>query len=664
VPEFEPRAPLTRIAIWGLTGLLVFFGGTLAVFADDWPPLLPEDLAMTAEPKAPGAPALFLYRQVDRDDSGPTETIYERIKILTDEGRKFADVEIPFDKSSESVYGIQARTVRPDGASVKFDGAIYDKPIAQARGVKWLAKTFTLPDVQVGSIIEYRYRHQYRFGYVFDSHWLLSADLYTKYAKFSLAPYRGFVLRFSWPNGLPPGTDAPKDERGRIRLEAHDVPAFVTEEFMPPENETKFRVDFIYVADSALEPEKDPEVFWKKYGKRMYHVVDGFTDHRRAMTDAVASIVEPGDTPDIKLHKLYERTQRIRNLSFERPRSEQEVDREHLKTINDVEELWKQGYGDGNQITWLFLALVRAAGIEADPVIVSTRDVHFFNFRVQNPADLNSNVVLVTLNGRQSFLDPGTAFAPFGMLPWSETGVRGRRLDKDGGSWVVTPVPDPDQSRIERTAKLKLGTDGTLEGTVTVTYTGQEALWRRFEERNEDDVARKQFLEDEIKADVPTGISAELTNQPDWQTAADTLIAVYDFKAPGWVAAAGQRALMPAGLFGALDTRSFQHQTRVHGLYFDFPHKSADDLSITLPANWQLKSMPHPVRENRRIFDYACSGSLDEGELRLKRGLTVGTLYVSAADYGTVQDFFQIVRSGDQDQIVLAAKAAGKTGAQ
>ena len=55
---------------------------------------------MTSEPKAPAAPATYLYRQVDRDDNGPDETHYVRIKILTEEGRKFGDVEIPYDQSA------------------------------------------------------------------------------------------------------------------------------------------------------------------------------------------------------------------------------------------------------------------------------------------------------------------------------------------------------------------------------------------------------------------------------------------------------------------------------------------------------------------------------------------------------------------------------------
>ena len=195
----------------------------------------------------------------------------------------------------------------PDGSIIKFDGTVYDKPIVQTRGVKRFAKTFTMPDVRVGSIIEYRYRHSFEQGYVFNSNWVLSQDLFTKHAKFSLYPYRQFSMRYSWPAGLPRDTAPPKEEHGRISLETRDVPAFVTEEHMPPENELKYRVDFIYLADPYADAEKDPKLFWKKYGKDAYRKVNDFVDRRRAMTEAVGQIVAPGDTAEAKLRKIYER---------------------------------------------------------------------------------------------------------------------------------------------------------------------------------------------------------------------------------------------------------------------------------------------------------------------------------------------------------------------
>ena len=167
---------------------------------DEWLPITPEELKMMSEPRAPGAPAIILYRQIDRDDSDartPHEYNYVRTKIFTEEGRKYADVEIPFFKENENVVGIRARTIRPDGSIVNFDGKVYDKEIVKARGVKFLAKTFTLSDVQPGSIIEYHYMIDFAENYVFDSHWILSEELFTKLGKYTLKPYGQFALQWS-----------------------------------------------------------------------------------------------------------------------------------------------------------------------------------------------------------------------------------------------------------------------------------------------------------------------------------------------------------------------------------------------------------------------------------------------------------------------------------
>ena len=269
---------------------------------------------MTAEPQAPGAPAIILFRQVDRDDNGQTshEDNYVRIKILTEEGRKYADIEIPFFTSTAKIVDIRARTIRPDGSIADFQGKAFDKSIVKARGLKYRAKTFTLPDVQVGGIIEYSYTIDFSEYLVFDSHWILSHELFTKSAKFSLKPYREFAVRWSW-QGLP-GTAQPKEGPDHIvRLEAQDIPAFQTEDFMPPENELKSRVDFVYSQETF---ESDAEKFWRKTGKKLNDRLESFVGKRKAMEQAVAQIVSPNDVPEVKLKKIYARVQKIRGSSI------------------------------------------------------------------------------------------------------------------------------------------------------------------------------------------------------------------------------------------------------------------------------------------------------------------------------------------------------------
>jgi len=615
----------------------------------------PEELKMTSEPKAPGAPAIILYRQVDRDDKstyGKHEDQYFRIKILNEEGRKYADIEIPFTKESGTLADLKARTIRPNGSVVNFDGKVFEKTIVKARGVKYLAKTFTLPDVQAGSIIEYFYTINFSDDYIYDSHWIISHELFTKKAKFSLKPYSNdymaLRLRMSW-QGLP---DAPKQERdGVSRLEISDVPAFLTEDYMPPQNELKARVDFIYSNDSV---EKDEDVFWKKVGKKLNGGVESFIDKRRAMEQVVSQIVSPNDSPEQKAEKLYARVQQLRNTSFEVEKSDQEKKRDKEKDLTNVDDVWKRGYGNGAQLTWLYLGLARAAGLEAHGVMVSDRSNYFLNPKLMDSNKLNTNVVLLRLNGKDVYCDPGAAFTPFGLLPWYETGVMGRRLDKDGGSWISTTLPTSVDSRIKRKADLKLSAEtGELEGKLTVTYTGLEALSRRLEQRNQDEAARKKFLENDVQESIPVAIEVELMNKPEWNNSSLPLVAEFSLKVSGWAMMAGRRAMLATGLFSATEKHVFDHAERKHAIYYEYPSSKLDDITIELPDGWRATSLPPETNQDLKSVAFLSKAVDDKGTLHLTRKLSTDLLLVEAKYYPALQNFYRMVRTSDEQQIVL-----------
>jgi hypothetical protein len=629
---------------------------------DGFQPVSAEELKMTSEPLAPGASAIILYRQVDRDDSGFTahENNYVRIKILTEEGRKYADVEIPFLKEDgNNVVSIKARTIKPDGTIVNFEGKPFEKSIVKAKGLKYLAKTFTLPDVQVGGIIEYAYTIDLPEFKLVDSQWILSNELFTKRAKFSLKPYaRDFSVRWTW-QGLPEGSAQPKSGPDSIiRLEVSNIEAFQTEDYMPPENELKARVDFTY---SEELPEKDATQFWKKRGKKLNDRVESFIGKRKAMEEAVAKIVAPNDPPEVKLQKIYARVQQIRNTSYEVQKSAEQKKREKEKTVSNVEELWTKGYGDGAQLTWLFLALARAAGLEAYGVLAADRHNYFFNPALMDSNKLDTNVVLVKINGTDLYCDFGGAFTPYGLLMWQETGVTGLRLDKDGGSWIKTMVPESSASRIDRHATLNLTETGDLEGKLTITFTGLEGMKRRLEERNQDDTARKKSLEDEAKEYIPAASEVELTNKPDWSSSSTPLVAEYNLKIPGWAAKAGRRAMLPAGIFSATEKRVFDHTARVHPIYFEFPSEKLDDVTITLPAGWLISSVPPPQDETVKVVGYTLKVERDKSTLHLTRKLRIDLILLESEHYNSLREFFQRVRQGDEQQIVLLPGTASSS---
>ena len=627
---------------------------TRTVEADDWLPISQDELKMTSVPEAPGAPAVILYRQVDRDDSAKTgnEQDYVRIKILTEEGRKYADLEIPYFREQGNIVALRARTIRPDGSIAMFEGKAYDKTIVKARNVKYLAKTFTLPDVQVGSIIEYRYTEDMVENYVYTSHWILSDELFTKQAKFSLRPNKDFALRWSWPIGLPPGVQPPKQEPSTklVRMDASNIPAFQIEDYMPPANELKYRVTFEYSESTA---ESDPAKFWKQEGKTLNSQVESFLGKKKELEQVASQMVSPSDAPEVKAQKIYARVQQLRNTSFAVEKTNQEQKREQAKAIKTAADLLRAGGGDGRDITWTYLGLVRAAGIEAYPVWVSSRDVYFFNAKAMSINELNANVVLVKLNGKDVYCDPGTAFAPFGLLPWNETGTIGLRLDKDGGAFVQTGLPESADSVVERKADLKMSEDGTLSGKVTMTFSGLEALRRRIEERNEDEAERKQYMEDQLREFVPVGIEVELTNKPDWNNSSPTLTAEYNLKVPGWATAAGHRALVPVGIFSATEKQLFTHRDRVHPIYFQFPCQRKDDVTIELPLSWKVTTIPPSKLQDSKAVVYDLKITNENGVLHMTRLLRNDLLVIEQKQYPSLQGFFQIVRTGDEQAIVV-----------
>src|SRR5215471_3186813 len=132
IPVMNSSPALAWASAMLLMTAALFFGQ--AANADDWRPIPPEELKMTELPEAVGAPAVILYKEVNRNDGiSPHEDIYVRIKVLKEEGRKYANVEIPFVKNSVNIHGVKGRSVRMDGSVVPFDGKVMEQTIEIGR---------------------------------------------------------------------------------------------------------------------------------------------------------------------------------------------------------------------------------------------------------------------------------------------------------------------------------------------------------------------------------------------------------------------------------------------------------------------------------------------------------------------------------------------------
>jgi hypothetical protein len=111
--------------------------------------------------------------------------------------------------------------------------------------------------------------------------------------------------------------------------------------------------------------------------------------------------------------------------------------------------------------------------------------------------------------------------------------------------------------------------------------------------------------------------------------------------------------LVPVGLFSAPEKHLFDHSERVQPIYMEFPSERADDITIELPAGWQVGSLPAAPGQNAPIIGYALKAEDVQGRLHLERTPRVDFLLLDAKYYPALRNFFHMVKAGDEEQVVL-----------
>jgi len=621
----------------------------LVAFGDDFRAPLPEELAMKDVPWSPGAPAVLLDWSVRHDDEASRAIEVVRIKILTEEGKKYGDIELLSIPVVQDVRGIRARTVDPDGTITEFKGKIYDKIVVKTGGFKMLQKTFTLPNVKPGSIVEYRYAVEWPATELRTNRWPVQREIPIRNAQFWIKPWSEGVRSSCITKGLPAG-EKPRLVRDHFEFEIKNVPAFAGEPFSPPENELRPRIEFYYLRGERGD-------YWKDAAKSMSDFIESYIGDRGPVKKTAAEITAGATTPDEKLRKIYAYVQELRNLSYEREKTEQEEKREKLRDNDDIADVLRNRYGYARQLNRLFTGLARGAGFTAHAVLVAQRDDLIFSKELPDVEQLEGEIVLVNVDGKDIYLDPGTPHAQFGLLPWARSAVAGMHLkSKKEWDWVMTPDQPFSAAVTSRTADLSLA-DGVIKGTATITYRGQDALTRRLDAQNDDDAARRKSFEDETKALFPEGSTVKLTKVEGIGGVSEPLIVTFDVELPNLGTMTGSRALIPMSIFGATAKSPFSAEQRSYPIYFRYQHEIDDRITLRVPDGYAVENLPRQVTMDLGAVSFTSRHERKENVLTLERKLSIRAFVIGTEHYKILRRFYGELIAADRDAVVL--KKAG-----
>ncbi len=634
----------------------------------------PDELKMTADPQAPGAAAVYLNVEETADDNLHYESFYARIKVLTEKGKELATVEVPYGGQFK-VTDIKARTIHPDGTIVPLEGKPEDLLSKKSGDEKYGRKVFTLPSVEVGSILEYRYDMRYPDDQVSSPHWDIQQHYFIHKAHYSFTPFKAFLkgsenvtshfivdertgkvldTLFWWSN-LPKGASVMSDAQGRFSLDVTDIPPIPDEEFMPPMESVLYKVWFYYKGSYTAEE------FWQDEAKRWSKEVDHFAEPSAAIHTAVNGIVAPGDSDLDKAKKLYDAVEALDNTDYSREKSQSEMKQLKIKEAKRAEDTWAQKSGDSENIALLYLAMLRAAGLEAYAIKVKDRGEGAFDPAYMDADQFDDTLVILANGEKEIMLDPGEKMCPFRTVNWRHSEVGGMRQSAKGPAFAVTPRQFYTDNTIVRTGDLTLDEHGAVTGFFDIVMTGQEALrWRQLALENDDAEVKKRF-DRELQQIVPDGIDAHVDHFLAMDKPDLNLMAVVKVKG-SMGAATSKRLLLPGFFFESRGHTPFvKEEKRLTPVDMQYADRITEQVTYHLPAGVSVEGVPQDGNiawQGHAVC--VVKTKSDPGQLIVARSMARGFAQAKPEEYQDLRGFFSKVASSDQQEIVLRAAAVVK----
>lgn len=668
--EIEGNEPLVNLSLLHRRRAFLLcaslFACTFAHAATKWQDPTPAELSMTSQPEVPGAAAVILSQDEIVDDFSGTWTYAFRIKILTQAGRDhYSNVSVQYPSQSPAteytIISIAARTIHPDGSVVPFTGKPFDRNVLQSSGITIREKVISLPDVQIGSILEYGYTIQLNaevtslatYTHSFIPSFYPQTELFARQVSFVWHTNQ-------WPvaltSSLPGGTSAIKVKRhsytntADISIDLQDVMPVVDEPDMPPRSSLAEKVIFYTQLPSTVHNVQD---FWNETGKIWSTYIDKFIGPSSALSKPAAAIIAGASTSEDKLRRLYAAVQQMQNTSFYRNQSQREQKATGVSEPTSALDVFRQKRGNDLQLTYLFVGLARAAGFKAYVMAVTNRDLATFEPELPSLGQLGDDVAIIDLDGKTLVLDPAEPFCPFQQLLWTHSNAGGLRQTAAGTALALSPTPDRKDSDTRRVANLTIDLTGHESGTVDIAFSGAPALFYRQSTLLDDLIALHQALEDYLRNHMPKGTDVVLKTIENLDDETRPLIVHFQVAGP-FATPAGKRQFVPAQLFQAGDTPRFPNPSRTLPIVFSYPEIIHDAVRLQYPPTWTIDAAP--AEETDTVPDLISSTyqvQLQPSTIVLRRIYVLSATTVEAARYPELRRYDDKVTTKGHEMILF-----------
>ncbi|NID08731.1 transglutaminase [Fibrivirga algicola] len=591
---------------------------------------------------------------------------YSRIRINKKSGYRHATVQVPLwgvaarAEYMANIEGVthtlrngQVTTQRMDKSAIVLDQSTADMAVQK----------FTLPGVEEGSIIEYRYivyspatatPHSWRFQQqipVLWSDYKLTLSNYF-YLKIILGGYLPLTINTAKPISFGLVNGLGNEGAMVYHFAVANAPAFRNEPFITTPTDYLSKIDFelakIEIPGNVLETyslswaDVDRTLLTKSTFGEQYQKASFLRD----VADAIKAKHPDADT----LGRVGAAYAYVRNtLTWN---EENSLLSDRLKRVLELKK------GTVSDLNFTLIGLLRELNIDANPVILSTRSHGAVNKEYGLLRQFNYVVAHLMLDGKDFMLDATDRFIKPGVLPERALNQTGRLILPEGKSRFVSLLPT-ERDIEAKVVTLTVTEDGTTTGTLRHSYGGYGAV-----------DARKSYSlrgETNFVADVKR-------KKPNWQVEqvefanvddpAASMTVDYKLAVTDVVQVVGDRMYLHPMMTEGQADNPFKQLVRQYPVDFGAPFDETFTATYTLPEGYRVDELPAPLAlslpNNGGRFTYQVQQI--GRQLSVSSRITIRKPVFLADEYSMLKELYDkiLLKHGEQVVLVKGALAEKK----
>ncbi|MEO8852867.1 MAG: DUF3857 domain-containing protein [Ginsengibacter sp.] len=580
-----------------------------------------------------------------------------RIKILKEKGLDEANIKIHFYSKSnyENIHNISGITYNLDNAgnvtTTKLEkSSIFTKPINN----KVSEISFTMPDVKVGSVIEFKYTDTKKSIAAVDD-WYFQDDIPTRISiyKILIPSVFRFATQTLTYQVVDLKTDAVIDNifykgsmisnKSESRIYTlKNILALRHEPFMGAEKDYLQRI--VYQLSRIDYPNGSVEEVrstWPKLTEDLLNDEDFGLQlkknipHTKSLDDSLKLV--SGDFNKMVLVYDYVR----RNMNWNGSES--------IYSSQGIKSAWDKKSGSNAELNFVLIDLLRDAGLKAYPLLVSTRDNGTVNTIYPFLEQFNNAMTCVVIGDQKYFLNAADKYNPAYLVPYDVLDNNGFIVDQSNGGWVqLTNKKDNFKSIVSFNAEIT--PDAIMKGNATI-YNYGYAKNPRVKKWEED----KKSFEDYFTKDF-TGLKVKNLEVKNCDVDTLPLQEKMDFSLP--VNASGEYNYFTINLFQGLEKNPFIADERQTDIDFNYPQSYTLVGRVSIPDGYEFDELPHNISMIMPDTSIILRRLLqaDGTSVQFRINLDFSKSFYSAADYPLLQEFYKKLFNTLNEQIVIKKK--------